>query len=268
MRVRIAIAGTVIGTAAGIGIGRVVRWWRVWGHDPAEAARSLPGDELVPTPTAIDTRGITVDAPPDAIWPWLVQMGYDRAGWYSYDRLDMRGQSAEHLVPGLGELTVGDLVPTAPGSGFEVRILEPGKVLGLYLDTVLVASQAAAAATAGRPDIPAGLATSSAILRTTPPDFAAAWTFVLEPLSGGRTRLIERVRVRFGADTPAFRFIAPAMGFGVFVMMQKQMLGLRDRAIRTAVVRPTPAAPISERPREKSNGRVNDAPRTEVVASV
>ncbi len=267
MRLRIAIAGTVIGTAAGIGIGRAVRWWRTWGHDPEEAARSLPGDELVPTPTAIDTRGITIDAPPEAVWPWLVQMGFDRGGWYSYDRLDMRGKSAEHLVPGLGEIKVGDVVPTAPDSGFEVRVLEPGKALTLYLDTAIVASQAEAAKAASA-DIPTGLAASSAILRTTPPDFAAAWSFVLEPLEGGRTRLIERVRVRFGVGGPAFRVVAPVMGFGVFVMMQRQMLGLRERAMRTAVAPPAPTPKAIGTPRPKSNGRTADpATLTEVVAT-
>jgi hypothetical protein len=269
MRVRIAIAGAVIGTTAGITISRAVRWWRSWGHDPLEAAKALPGDELVPTPTAIDTRGITIDAPPEAVWPWLVQMGFDRGGWYSYDRLDMRGTSAEHLIPGMPELKVGDLVPTAPESGFEVRVLEPGKALTLYLDTAIVAAQAEAqAAKASRPDIPAGLAASSAILRTTPPDFAAAWTFVLEPLDGGRTRLIERVRVRFGVGGPAFRIVAPAMGFGVFVMMQRQMLGLRERAMRTAVAPPIVAPPVVAPPRPKSNGRAPEATAlTEVVVA-
>src|SRR6478752_5364750 len=119
MRVRIAIAGTVIGIAAGIGVGRVVRWWRTWGSDPKEAAGSLPGDELVPTPTAIDTRGITIEAPPEAVWPWLVQMGFERAGWYSYDRLDVRGKSLETIDPKLQALAVGDLMPMGPDAGFE-----------------------------------------------------------------------------------------------------------------------------------------------------
>ena len=76
MRVRIAIAGAVIGTTVGITIGRTVRWWRTWGFDALEEAKALPGDELVPTPKGIITRGITIDAPPEAVWPWLVQMGY------------------------------------------------------------------------------------------------------------------------------------------------------------------------------------------------
>ena len=114
MRVRIAIAGAVIGTSAGITIGRTVRWWRTWGVDPVETAKPLPGDELVLTPTAIDTRGIVVDAPPEAVWPWLVQMGFGRGGWYSYDQLDIRGKSAAKILPEYQAIAAGDIVPTSP----------------------------------------------------------------------------------------------------------------------------------------------------------
>jgi hypothetical protein len=261
---RIAIAGTVIGTAAGIGVGRVVRWWRTWGSDPKEAARSLPGDELVPTPTAIDTRGITIDAPPEAVWPWLVQMGFDRAGWYSYDRLDMRGKSLETIVPKLQDLAVGHLMPMGPDAGFEVRILEPRRALVLYADTALIERQTSSAA----PDqkaVPAGLAASGAFLRHTPQEFAASWAFSLEPLDGGRTRLIERFRARFGPSGPGFRFVGPVMGFGVFVMMQRQMLGIRERALRTAVAPPLP--PVTQAPRGKANGHVIVPGTTEVLVS-
>ena len=91
---------------------------------PDQASRRLPGDEIVPEPVAIETRGITIDAPPATVWPWLVQMGYGRAGWYSYDQLDQRGASADEIVPAWQELAVGDILPTHPGGGFEVAILE------------------------------------------------------------------------------------------------------------------------------------------------
>jgi hypothetical protein len=192
MRMRNAIVGTVIGTAAGITISRTVRWWRTWGVDPIEADKALAGDDLVATPTAILTRGITIDAPPDAVWPWLVQMGFGRAGWYSYDRLDVRGKSADRIVPAWQTLEVGDLVPHSPDGGFAVRVVEPGQALVLYSDTELVASQAAAVTPTDAPATPPGLAASGALLRQTPEDFAASWAFVLEPLEGGRTRFIER----------------------------------------------------------------------------
>jgi len=268
MRIRTAIKGAVIGTTVGITIGRTARWWRTWGFDPIDAARPLPGDDLVPTPTAIDTRGIIIDAPAEAVWPWLVQMGYERAGWYSYDRMDMRGKSSDRLMPEWQNLGVGDLVPTSSDTGFAVRVVEPGRALVLFSDTGIVASQAAAAADAAeRPDVPAGLAASGAILRQTPQDFAASWAFALEPLDDGRTRLIERFRVRFGAGGPAFRVVAPAMGFGVFVMMQRQMVGIRERAQRTVVVAPLPL-PTEKPARAKSNGHEADHPdEIEVVAS-
>jgi len=270
MRMRIAVTGAVIGTTAGIMLGRTIRWWRQWGYDAVEAAKGLPGDELVPAPTAIDTRGITIDAPPEAVWPWLVQMGYDRAGWYSYDQLDMRGKSIDRIEPAWQDIKVGDLIPNSPGGAFEVRVVEPGRALALYLDTELVARQSAVAASVGpdAPAMPAGLAASDKFLRTTPTDFAAVWSFVLEPLEDGRTRLIERVRARFGAGGPGFRFVGPVLGFGVFVMMQRQMLGIRERAIRTAVSRPAPAPVAPAAPRPKSNGRVTEEPgRTDLVAA-
>ena len=103
MRLRIAIAGTVIGTAAGITLSRVAQWRRTWGIDPREATKPLAGDDLVPVTSAVETRGITIDAPPEAVWPWLVQMGYGRAGWYSYDQLDMKGKSAVDARSGVGD---------------------------------------------------------------------------------------------------------------------------------------------------------------------
>jgi hypothetical protein len=251
MRVRIAITGAVIGTAAGITISRAVRWWRTWGVDPIEATRPMPGDDLVEVPTAIETRGITIDAPPEAVWPWLVQMGFDRAGWYSYDALDMRGTSADRILPAFQGLAVGDIVPVSPDGGFEVKVVEPGRALVLYTDTSLVEEQAKAVAGRGR-ETPTGLAATGAFLRQTPQQFAASWAFALEPVEAGQTRLVERFRVWFGTPGPSFRVVGPLMGFGVFVMLRRQLLGIAERAVRTAVAPPLPAMP--ERPRARSNG--------------
>jgi hypothetical protein len=265
MHVRIAIAGTVIGTAAGITIGRTVRWWRTWGYDALEEVKALPGDELVPTPKGIITRGITIDAPPEAVWPWLVQMGYGRAGWYSYDRMDMDGGSATTILPGYQKLSIGDVMPVSPDGGFVVKVVDAGRALVLFTDTETVENQAAA--TSGpRAQVPAGLAASGTILNQIPRDFAASWAFALEPLDGGRTRLIERFRIRMGAAAPAFRVVGPFIGFGVFVMMQRQMIGLRARAVLTAVAPAIPAPIVSETPRAKSNGRaIEPVVATEVV---
>jgi hypothetical protein len=242
MRTRIAIAGAVIGTAAGITISRTVRFWRTWGVDPKEATRPLAGDEIVPTPTAVETRGITIDAPPQAVWPWLAQMGFERGGWYSYDQLDNRGRSIDTILPEFQAPRVGDIFPVSPSGGFEVKVVETGRALVLFTDTALVEAQRLAAQPADH--LPAGLAASSAMLRQTPREFAASWAFVLEPLDGGRTRLIERFRVRFGPGNPAFSLVGPMLGFGVFLMMRRQLLGIAERAVRTAVA-PAIDVPVS-----------------------
>jgi hypothetical protein len=274
MRKRIAIVGVIIGTTAGLGIGRTVRTWRTWGIDPLEANKSLAGDDLIPTPSAIETRSITIDAPPAAVWPWLVQMGFDRGGWYSYDQLDMRGTSAAKILPEYQAIAVGDIVPTSPTTGFIVREVQPGRALVLFSDTALVQSQAAAAAEANKVSerpVPAGLAASGAFLGRTPQAFAASWAFALEPLDGGRTRLIERFRVRFDGAAPAFRLIGPIMGFGVFVMVRRQLLGLRERAELTAVAPPiarSEVKPTEIKPAPvPANGRsVEPVRKAEVVA--
>src|SRR6185369_12325462 len=82
-----------------------------------------------------ETRGITIDAVVEDVWPWLMQLGYGRGGWYSYDKLDMKGHSATEILPEWQGLQVGDTVPTHPDGGFEVRALEPGRALVLYVDS-------------------------------------------------------------------------------------------------------------------------------------
>jgi len=263
MRVRIAIAGAVIGTAAGVSISRAARSWRTWGVDPSEAVKPLPGDELVEAPTAVETRGLTIDAPPEAVWPWLVQMGFDRAGWYSYDALDMRGASADRILPAFQDLAIGDVVPVSQDGGFTVKVVDPGKALVLYTDTALVEEQAKGHADR-EVETPTGLAATGAFLRQAPRQFAASWAFALEPVEGGRTRLVERFRVWFGASGPSFRVVGPMMGFGVFVMVRRQLLGIAERAVRTAVAPPLPVIP--DRPRARSNGHAVAKVATEELA--
>lgn len=236
MRMRRMLLGAAIGTAVGVTASRTARWRRTWGVAPGEATKPLPGDEVVPNAKGGETRGITIDAPPEAVWPWLLQMGYGKAGWYSYDQLDQRGRSADELVDAWGQLAVGDIVPTHPGGGFEVVHLDPGRALVLRSDTALVEAQAAVAKAAGSgiETGTTGVQLSGAVLSGTPQEFAASWAFVLEPVDGGRTRLIERFRVWWGADAPGGRFLMPIVGFGVFVMLQKQLQGIRDRAQRLA----------------------------------
>jgi hypothetical protein len=234
---KLFVFGAVAASAgAAFGFVRARAMFRTWGIDRAEVAKALAGDEIVPEAEAVDTRGIDIDAPPEKVWPWLVQMGYGRAGWYSYEGLDMNHPSADRIVPELQELNVGDIVPTHPGGGFEVRAITPGESLVLYADRKLVDAQAAEARH--------GLDEASANVRATGMyldasmrgDFQASWAFVLEPRPDGRTRLIERFRghmVTPDQAGPAAQ-VAPAIAskallFGLFVMVRRQLLGVRDR---------------------------------------
>ena len=100
------------------------------GATEVEVSRSLPGDGVVQKADFVATRAITIHATPQQVWPWLVQMGSGRAGWYSYDRLDNAGvPSAIEIIPRLQQLRVGDLVPMVAGKdvGVWVKELEPGR---------------------------------------------------------------------------------------------------------------------------------------------
>lgn len=238
MRVRtLLLAGAAAAAGVAATYAYAVRpWWRTWGVDPSAAARSLPGDALVAGATVTETRAVEIGVPPRAVWLWLVQMGYGRGGWYSYDFIDMKGRSADRVLPDLQHLAVGDMIPNSPETAFEVKVLEPERALVLFADEALVESQLEAALArkaAGQPveATPANLKAASMVM---PPmqGFAASWAFVLEPLDEGRrSRLIERFRVRMPApDGPVAAVLGEAFGFGVFAMVRKQMLGIRDRA--------------------------------------
>ena len=89
-----------------------------WGATPEEAARELPGDDLLANPDIIATRAITIDAPPAAVWPWLVQMGSGRGGVYTYDWIEnlfgLGMHSADEILPQFQDLKLGDEFPLGP----------------------------------------------------------------------------------------------------------------------------------------------------------
>ena len=157
-----------------------IRPWHVrWGATDQEVTDSLPGDERVPRPVLQATRAITIDAPAEAVWPWLAQMGWRRAGWYTFpiiDAVDLRAQDGhvlgsqlvKRIVPELQHPQVGDLLdPT----GFRVASVEPNAALVLEIRGGIQ----------GMPWL-AGDST---------------WSFVLHPLDAQHTRLIERWRLDF-----------------------------------------------------------------------
>ncbi|MGZ3588226.1 MAG: hypothetical protein ACXVAE_04085 [Candidatus Limnocylindrales bacterium] len=239
---RALVAGVGLAAASAATYVYAVRpWWRRWGVDPAEAAKPVLGDELVPDAPISETRGITIDAPPAAVWPWLPQMGFGRGGWYSYDQLDMSGRSSDGLLPEFREIKPGDILPTDPRGGFVVKAVEPGRALVVYLDREIVAEQLKAAEERGEAVAqPTNMRATGAFLgAATPPDFKVSWAWAIEPLGETQSRLIERFRAVWtpaegqGAPPVAMqRAMQPMMSFGVFVMARKQLLGIRERAER------------------------------------
>lgn len=145
------------------------------GATAEEADGPYPGDGLIPEGTRSATMAVTIDAPRSRVWPWLVQMGTDRAGWYSWDRLDNFGRaSAWTIHPEWQDIAVGDhLAGTPDGSQWwEVAALDPERFLGLRMSLDL----------RGRPFDPAG---------QRPRNFTdSLWGFELKDAAGGRTRLV------------------------------------------------------------------------------
>lgn len=184
----------------GIGFFGLYRPWHLrWGATREELDRTMPGDEVVPRPTFNATRAVTIDAPPEAIWPWIVQIGFGRAGWYSYDFLDNLGRrSAEDLVPALQHMEVDDLVPLGPGkdSGLRVKDFETGRYM-VWWDSRL---------------------------------HLTTWTWSLDPLATGGTRLVTRVRARSSWRHPSTVMWMPLLEVADFPMMRKCLLGIKRRA--------------------------------------
>lgn len=188
-----------------------------WGATPEEAAAGMPGDELVGDAKYRTTHAVTVHAPPERIWPWLVQMGQGRGGMYSYDwlenlvRLDIH--TADRIVPELQHLEVGDrirMVPegTEPDLSFAVVQIEPPRLL------VLGAQEP-----------------KDQILDTGMP--YPAWTFELRPIDATATRLVVRFQSDFKSTLAGWLMNKYALEPVHFLMERKMMLTLKERAERT-----------------------------------
>ena len=162
---------------------------------------------------------MTITAPPEEVWPWLVQMGCQRAGWYSWDRLDNAGKpSADHIVAELQRLAVGDVLPWKPEGteGFEVLSIEPERAL---------------------------------VLQSVGPQFEGTWAFVLEPLAGGRTRLVVRYRAAYPPSVRMAVTLQVMSAINAF-MERKQLRTIKHHAER-----------VHERPRSGSSRGMAPASR-------
>ncbi|WP_224240309.1 SRPBCC family protein [Hyalangium gracile] len=211
------LAALVLTTAAlfvGFFLG-VRPWYLVWGATDAEQRRSLPGDELVPDARdqATSTRAITIQAPPEKVWPWLAQLGQDRGGFYSYEVLEdlvgTRMENADRVHPEFQAWKVGDKLWMYPpekldGQGHALLArIDPGRVLGFVTRQY-----------------------------GTPPTepYNGSWSFILEPLGEGATRLLIRGRAggtrAFLGSTFDHALFEPMH----FVMERKMMETLEQRA--------------------------------------
>jgi hypothetical protein len=208
MRSLSRVGVTAIGGAAAyvlLARGRQLRW----GAADDEADRSLPGDDLIPHADLSATRAIAVRASADQVWPWIAQLGQGRGGFYSYDLLEnLAGcdiHSADHIIPEWQEIRVGDEVKLAPQVALEVAALEPTRALVL------------------RGGVPMG---------NTPPPYDFSWAFVLCEQPCGKTRLL--VRERYGYTTWWAPLLVEPVQVVSFLMTQKMLRGIRNRAERVA----------------------------------
>jgi hypothetical protein len=210
------------GAAGLVAYALAVRPWHLrWGTTGREAEEPLPGDALIPEPRIQATHAILIEAPAADIWPWLLQWGYERGGFYSYDWIDRalgtKGvTSVERIVPEHQHLEVGDLVPVAPdGNGFVVAAIEPGQMITLR----------------ARYDMASGEPLTAR--NPLPEEYLdCSWTWLLRPLDEARTRLVMRTRINYN-PSPANAFLYRAfVEPGSFIMERKMMLGIKARAER------------------------------------
>jgi hypothetical protein len=184
----------------GVGFFGLYRPWQLrWGATDEEVEASMPGDEVVLRPMFSATRAVTIGARPDEVWPWIVQIGFGRAGWYSYDLLDNIGQhSAERVVPELQHIEVGDLIPLGPGenSGMRVKEFVPARSM-LWWDEM---------------------------------NQLTTWAWALDAMPDGRTRLVTRVRSRASRVHPTSTIWLILVELADFPMMRKCLLGIKRRA--------------------------------------
>jgi hypothetical protein len=177
------------------------RWMSRWGATASDLARVMAGDGLLVDPTYSGTTVVVVDAAPEHIWPWLVQIGYRRGGLYSYDWLDrlvgyLDRPSATCILPQFQHLAVGDEIPLGRGPGWPVAILEPNRALVLDMRNLGA--------------------------------FDWVWQFGLYAMDEKRTRLVSRSRVR--TRTTWARLFTYAIEPAGVLMTRRMLLGLKWRA--------------------------------------
>jgi hypothetical protein len=193
---KILVASTLLATLLAVFFFTVYRPWQLnWGATGEEIRRAMPGDGIVWEPTFNATRAVTIKGTPEEIWPWIVQIGYRKAGFYSHDWLDNdRIPSAERIIPEYQDLAVGNRIPLSKLVDAEVRALDPNRFLLL-----VVGSESG---THG----------------------PWTWAWGLYEQDAGQTRLVTRLRVRL--DSTFANLMLDAVEI---VMMRKCLLGIKGR---------------------------------------
>jgi hypothetical protein len=177
------------------------RWMSRWGTIPSDFTRVMAGDALLVNPTYSGTMALVVNASPEQIWPWLVQIGYQRGGLYSYDWLDrlfgyLDRPSATRILPEFQHLAAGEEIPLGRGPSWPVAAVEPRRALVLDMRSL--------------------------------GDFDWVWQFGLYRIDEARTRLGSRSRVR--TRTVWARLFTYAIEPAGFLMTRRMLLGLKQRA--------------------------------------
>ncbi len=195
---RSSVVVALVGGAACLAVGGVRL--RTWGTRGDEATRTLPGEELMPQPGAALTHAVTIDAPPERVWPWIAQLGSDKGGFYTYAWLENLGgagvTNADHVEPSWQDPQPGDQLLLHPALALQIaRVVS---------DQLFVAI---------RP-VSAGL--------------GFCWIFVLSPEGEGRTRLL--VRERYVVPRAPARMFAAVATCGSAVMSRRMLLGIKARA--------------------------------------
>ena len=194
-------AGIVTGAALSSYMFFIRPWHLRWGATDAEVERPMAGDDLVRQPMRVMTRAVTIEARPAQVWPWLVQMGYGRAGMYSYDWIDrvmgiLDQDSTWRILPEFQRLQVGDVIPMGEGPSWPVTAIEPYRSLVLHIREEGV-------------DI--------------------SWSYLLEECGKRHTRLPLRIRVWMEVKLPLVPLLL-VMDPGEFLMVRRHLLGIKEWA--------------------------------------
>jgi len=175
-----------------------------WGATAEEVSRYMAGDELHENPEFNATRAVEINATPEQIWPWIVQMGYSKGGFYGFDKLDNGGNpSAERIIPEFQNLKVGDSIAAGEYKGQLVNFLE---VVEMEPNTSMLW-----------------------VFVATPWE-GATWSWGLYGIDNQRTRLVSRLRKGYTFNTIQDFIGWPLYDMVEILMMRTTLLGIKRRA--------------------------------------